>query len=80
LHGLGYVEGKNVAYEARFAEAKMERLPDLAAELVRLKVDVVVAQGGLAIVAARQATSTIPRKQLTDPSSGSAGARGARAR
>jgi putative ABC transport system substrate-binding protein len=60
LHGLGYVEGKNVAYEARFAEAKMERLPDLAAELVRLKVDVVVAQGGLAIVAARQATSTIP--------------------
>ena len=60
LRELGYLEGKNVAYEARFAEGRMERLPDLAAELVRLKVDVLVAQGGLAVVAARQATSTIP--------------------
>jgi putative tryptophan/tyrosine transport system substrate-binding protein len=60
LRELGYLEGKNVAYEARFAEGRMERLPDLAAELVRLKVDVLVAQGGLAVAAARQATSTIP--------------------
>jgi putative ABC transport system substrate-binding protein len=60
LRDLGYLEGKNVAYEARFAEGKMERLPDLAAELVRLKVDVLVAQGGLAVGAARQTTSTIP--------------------
>jgi len=60
LRGLGYVEGQNIAYEARFAEGKLERLPDLAAELVRLKVDVIMAQGGAAIEAARRATSTIP--------------------
>jgi putative ABC transport system substrate-binding protein len=60
LRALGYVEGQNVAYEARFAEGKAERLPDLAAELVRLKLDVLVASGGLAAVAAKQATSTIP--------------------
>lgn len=60
LRGLGYVEGQNVAYDARFAEGKAERLSGLAAELVRLKVDVIVAQGGLAAVAAKQATSTIP--------------------
>jgi putative ABC transport system substrate-binding protein len=60
LRGLGYVEGQNVAYEARFAEGKVDRLPGLAAELVRLKVDVIVAQGGPATEAARQATSTIP--------------------
>lgn len=60
LRGLGYVESQNVAYEARFAEGKVERLPDLAAELVRLKVDVIVAQGGPAAEAAKQATSTIP--------------------
>jgi putative ABC transport system substrate-binding protein len=60
LRGLGYVEGQNVAYEARFAEGKAERLPSLAAELVRLKIDVIVATGGPAAVAAKQATSTIP--------------------
>jgi len=60
LRGLGYVEGRNVAYEARFAEGKVERLPGLAAELVRLKVDIIVAQGGPAAEAAKQATSTIP--------------------
>ena len=60
LRGLGYVEGQNIAYQARFAEAKVERLPDLAAELVRLKVDVLVTQGGLAAAAAKRATSTIP--------------------
>lgn len=60
LRGLGYVEGQNIVYEARFAEGKLERLPDLAAELVRLKVDVIVAQGGSSTEAARRATSTIP--------------------
>ena len=60
LRGLGYVEGQSITYEARFAEAKFERLPDMAAELVRLKVDVLVTQGGSATGAAKQATSTIP--------------------
>ena len=60
LRGLGYVEGQNIVYEARFAEGRLERLPDLAADLVRLKVDVIVAQGGAAIEAARRTTSTIP--------------------
>jgi len=60
LRDLGYVEGQNVAYEARFAEGKAERLSGLAAELVRIQVDVIVAAGGLATAAARQATSTIP--------------------
>lgn len=60
LRGLGYVEGKTIAYEARFAEGTVDRLPGLAAELVRLKVDVIVTQGWPATVAAKQATSTIP--------------------
>ena len=60
LRGLGYVEGQTMAYEARFAEGKSERLPGLATELVRLKVDVIVTQGGPAAAAAKQATSTIP--------------------
>jgi putative tryptophan/tyrosine transport system substrate-binding protein len=60
LKGLGYVEGRNIAYEARFAEGKLERLPELATELVRLKMDVIVAQGGSATEAARRATTTIP--------------------
>jgi putative ABC transport system substrate-binding protein len=60
LRALGYVEGRNIAYEARFAEGKLERLPELAAELVRLKMDVIVAQGGSATEAARRATTTIP--------------------
>ncbi len=60
LQELGYVEGKNVTYAGRFAEAKRERLPGLAAELVSLKVDVIVTRGGPAAEAARQATTTIP--------------------
>ena len=60
LRALGYVEGRNIAYEARFAEGKLERLPELAAELVRLKMDVIVAQGGSSTEAARRATTTIP--------------------
>ncbi len=60
LRELGYVEGKNIVIEYRYAEGKVERLPDLAAELVRLKVDVIVTSGGQAILAAKKASATIP--------------------
>jgi putative tryptophan/tyrosine transport system substrate-binding protein len=61
LRELSYVEGQNIVIEYRYAEAKLDRLPDLAAELVRLKVDVIVAAGGSqAIWPAKNATSTIP--------------------
>jgi putative tryptophan/tyrosine transport system substrate-binding protein len=60
LRGLGWVEGENVVFERRYAENQLERLPELAADLVRLKVDVIVAGGTLAPLAAKRATSTIP--------------------
>jgi putative ABC transport system substrate-binding protein len=60
LRELGYVEGRNLLYETRFAEGKFDQLPGMAAELVRLKVDVIATQGGQATAAAKQATSTIP--------------------
>jgi len=60
LRELGYVEGKNILVEYRAAGGKFERLPDLAAELVRLKVDVIVTAGTPAIRAAQHATNTIP--------------------
>ena len=60
LRGLGYVEGQNTIIERRFSEGKFERFPDLAAELVRLKVDVIVAAGTPAPEAARRATTAIP--------------------
>jgi len=61
LREIGYVEGQNIVIEYRYAEGKFDRLPDLAAELVGLKVDVIVAAGGaLAIKPAKNATSTIP--------------------
>jgi putative ABC transport system substrate-binding protein len=60
LRELGYVEGQNIAIEYRFGEGRPERLPPLAAELVRLKVDVIVATSPPAPEAAKQATSTIP--------------------
>jgi putative ABC transport system substrate-binding protein len=60
LRDLGYVEGRNVVIEYRAAERKLERLPALAAELVALKVDVIVASGTLAALAAKQATRTLP--------------------
>lgn len=46
LRGLGYIEGQNIVYEARLAEGRVERIPDMLAELIRLKVDVLVTQGG----------------------------------
>jgi putative ABC transport system substrate-binding protein len=60
LRGLGYIEGKNVAIEYRTAEGKLDRLPDLAAELIRLKVDVIVATSGVPAKVAQQATNAIP--------------------
>ena len=60
LRQLGYVEGKTIVIEYRYAEGKRERLPDLAAELVRLKVDVIVAFSPAAILAAKMASPTIP--------------------
>jgi ABC-type uncharacterized transport system substrate-binding protein len=60
LRDLGYVDGKNIVIEYRYADGKFERLPSLAAELVRLKVDILVARGAPAAHAAKNATSTIP--------------------
>jgi len=61
LRELGYIEGQNIATEYRYAEGKRERMPELAAELVRLKVDIIVAAGGTGIIqAAKNATKTIP--------------------
>jgi ABC-type uncharacterized transport system substrate-binding protein len=60
LRELGYVEGKNIVIEWRYAEGKLDRLPALAAELVRLKVDVIVSAGPPNTRAAKQATVTIP--------------------
>jgi putative ABC transport system substrate-binding protein len=60
LRELGYVEGQNIAIESLWAEGKYDRLPGLAAELVRLKVDVIVTSGAAAIGAVKHATPTIP--------------------
>jgi putative ABC transport system substrate-binding protein len=60
LRELGYVEGQNILLERRYAEGRPERLPDLAAEMVRLKVDVIVTSPDLAIQAAKQVTKTVP--------------------
>lgn len=60
LRELGWVEGQNIVIDYRFAEGRFDRLPDLAAELVRLKVDVFVATSSPAVTAARNATATIP--------------------
>jgi putative ABC transport system substrate-binding protein len=60
LHELGYVEGQNLILEARYAEGSPERLHDVATELVRLPVDVIVAEGAAAVRAAQHATRTIP--------------------
>jgi ABC-type uncharacterized transport system substrate-binding protein len=60
LRELGYVEGKNIVIEWRHAEAKLDRLPALAAELVRLKIDIIITGGTTATRAAKEATVTIP--------------------
>jgi putative ABC transport system substrate-binding protein len=60
LRELGYVEGQNIVIEYRWAEGKYDRLPELAAELVRLKVDLIVADGTAGVHAAQRTTSTIP--------------------
>src|SRR5215831_17359589 len=61
LHELGYIEGQNIAFEYRYGEGKQGRYPELAAELIRLKVDIVVVAGGPALIrAAKKATKTIP--------------------
>ena len=60
LRELGWMEGRNVAFELRFADAKPERLPALAAELIRANVDVIVTNAAQPVEAARQATSTVP--------------------
>jgi putative ABC transport system substrate-binding protein len=69
LRELGYLEGQNIAFEPRFAEGQTDRLAGLAAELVALKVDVIVTSGTPASLAAKQATLTIPivMAQLADP-------------
>ena len=60
LRDLGYVEGKNIIIEYRYAEGKLEGLPSLATELVRLKVDIIVVSGPSPTRAAKEATATIP--------------------
>ena len=67
LRELGYVEGKNIVIEYRYAEGKLDRLPALAAGLVRLKVDVIITAGPLPTRAAKEATSTIPIVMAQDP-------------
>src|SRR6266496_3026793 len=60
MRKLGWIEGKNITIEYRFAEQKNERLPELVADLVRLKVDLIVVPGGPSALAAKSATTTIP--------------------
>ena len=67
LSKLGWIEGKNITIEYRFAEQKLERLPELAADLVRLKVDLIVTSGGPTPLAVKGATSTIPIVMTSSP-------------
>lgn len=60
LRALGYVEGKNIVFEDRYAEGKLDRLPALADELVRLKIDVLLTPSTITALAAKNATRTIP--------------------
>jgi putative tryptophan/tyrosine transport system substrate-binding protein len=72
LEALGYVEGRNILFEHRYAEGRPERLPDLASDLVRSKPDVIIAAGGDVAPFAKRATSTIPIVVITsaDPVQG----------
>ena len=67
LRELGYVEGKNIVIEYRYAEGKLGRLHELATELVRLKVDVIVTTGASSTRPAKEATTTIPIVMAQDP-------------
>ena len=69
LHDLGYVEGKSIVIEWRGVDGKLDRLPALAAELVRLKVDIIITAGSPATRAAKEVTTTIPivMTQASDP-------------
>jgi ABC-type uncharacterized transport system substrate-binding protein len=70
LRELGYIEGQNIAIEYRYTEGKVDRAPELAAELVRLKVDIIVTGGRIPVRAAKNVTKTIPIVMLgsgTDP-------------
>jgi putative ABC transport system substrate-binding protein len=67
LRELGYVEGKNIIIEYRYADGEYDRLPALAAELVRLKVNVIVTSGAAVTRAAKEATNTIPIVMAQDP-------------
>src|SRR5262245_30663285 len=60
LSKLGWIEGKNITVESRFAEGKNDRLPELATDLVRLKVDLIVVSSAVPALAAKKATTTIP--------------------
>src|SRR5499426_526045 len=60
LRERGYIEGQNIAIEYRYADGKFDRLPELATELVRLKVDIIQVSGNRPILAAKDATKTIP--------------------
>jgi putative tryptophan/tyrosine transport system substrate-binding protein len=73
LSKLGWIEGKNITIEYRFAEQKNERLPELAAELVRLKIDLIVTSGGPTPLAAMKATTTLPIVMTTSPDPVAAG-------
>jgi ABC-type uncharacterized transport system substrate-binding protein len=69
LSKLGWIEGKNIIIQYRFAEQKPERLPELAADLVHLKVDLIVVTGQAPALAAKKATTTIPvvMTSVSDP-------------
>src|SRR5580765_8325985 len=67
LGTLGWIEEKNITIEYRFADQKLERLPDLAADLLRLKVDVILTGGARATRSAKEATATIPIVMAQDP-------------
>ena len=73
LSKLGWIEGKNITIEYRFAEQKSERLPELAAELVRLKVDLIVTSGGPTPLVAKKATTTLPIVMINSPDPVAAG-------
>ena len=77
---LGWIEGKNITIEYRFAEQKLERLPELAAELVRLKVHLIVVPGVLPALAAKKASTTIPIVLANAPDPVGAGLVGSLAR